>query len=192
MANSSSPRTPISLLERVCRTTDAQAWERFVDLYTPLLYFWLRRNGLQEADAADLVQEVFIVLFRKLPEFKYSPSGSFRNWLRTVTLNKYRESQRRKSPLVLAEPSQLPDNVRTDELAELEEKEYRQYIVQKALDLLRDDVPPTTWRIFEQYVLSNRPASAVAAEQGVSVSTVYAVKSQILRRLRDELSGLLD
>ena len=66
-------------------------------LYTPLLYYWCQRAGLQEQDAADLVQEVFVLLVRKLPEFRYDRERSFRNWLRTVALNKWRESQRRRS-----------------------------------------------------------------------------------------------
>ena len=64
------------------------AWSRFVELYTPLIYFWARKCGLQSPDAADLVQDVLTLLVDKLPEFQYDRSGSFRGWLRTVTLNK--------------------------------------------------------------------------------------------------------
>src|SRR5262245_666931 len=91
--------TPASLLERLKQPADQNAWARFVELYTPLLYYWARRAGLQEADAADLVQEVLGLLFQKLPEFAYDPGRSFRNWLRTVTLNKLRERRRRGSPI---------------------------------------------------------------------------------------------
>src|ERR1700730_12188334 len=90
--------TPASLLERLRRPGDAHAWARFVELYTPLLYDWARRAGLQQADAADLVQEVLVLLFQKLPEFTYDRQRSFRGWLRTVTLNKWREGRRRWQP----------------------------------------------------------------------------------------------
>ena len=49
--------TPASLLERLRRPAEQQAWARFVDLYTPLLYYWARRTGCPEADAADLTQD---------------------------------------------------------------------------------------------------------------------------------------
>jgi RNA polymerase sigma-70 factor (ECF subfamily) len=49
--------TPVSLLGRLRRPDDLEAWGRFVELYTPLLYYWARRQGLQQADAKDLVQE---------------------------------------------------------------------------------------------------------------------------------------
>src|SRR5690242_15425848 len=80
-----------SLLERLRQPNEQEAWNRFADLYTPLLYYWLRRLGLAENDAADLVQEVFVVLLAKLPTFEYQKDGTFRGWLRTLTINKYRE-----------------------------------------------------------------------------------------------------
>jgi RNA polymerase sigma-70 factor (ECF subfamily) len=63
--------TPVGLLERLLAPHSRDAWDRFVELYTPFLYYWARRIGLQESDAADLVQEVFAVLLQKLPEFSY-------------------------------------------------------------------------------------------------------------------------
>ncbi len=88
--NTTSP----TLLERLRRPDEQDAWGRFVQLYTPLLYTWARHFGLGEADAADLVQEVFTTLVVKLPEFRYEPGKGFRNWLRTVILNKWRDHLR--------------------------------------------------------------------------------------------------
>ena len=75
---------------------DQNAWEKFVQLYTPLIFYWTRKVGLQQADAADLVQDVLSIVFRRLPDFQYDVSGSFRGWLRTVTLNKFREETRKR------------------------------------------------------------------------------------------------
>ncbi len=87
--------TSPTLLQRLREPNQGQAWARFVDLYTPLLLTWARRTGLQPHDAADLAQEVFAVLVRKLPEFRYDPAKkNFRGWLRTVCLNKWRDRQR--------------------------------------------------------------------------------------------------
>ena len=61
--------TPVSLLERVRQPGEQQAWGRFVAMYTPLLFYWVRRAGVKEADTADLVQDVLLLLTRKLPEF---------------------------------------------------------------------------------------------------------------------------
>jgi RNA polymerase sigma-70 factor (ECF subfamily) len=85
--NTTSP----SLLERVRRPSDDAAWRQFVDLYTPLLCQWARRAGLQDADIADLVQDVFTTLVRVLPEFEYDSRKSFRAWLKTVLMNRWRK-----------------------------------------------------------------------------------------------------
>jgi RNA polymerase sigma-70 factor (ECF subfamily) len=69
--------TPITLLERLRRPNDQEAWTRFVRLYTPLLFYWGRRCGLQAQDAADLTQDVFTTLYQRLPEFRYDEHRSF-------------------------------------------------------------------------------------------------------------------
>src|SRR5436305_13983614 len=88
-------KTPASLLERLRQPFEPAAWERFVSLYTPLIYSWGRRVGLQEQDAADLVQDVFVTLIQVLPTFTYERHQSFRRWLWTVTINKWRRGRKR-------------------------------------------------------------------------------------------------
>jgi len=184
--------TSITLLERVRRRDDVEAWNRFVQLYTPLLFYWARRSGAQDADAADLVQDVFLQLTRTLPEFAYDQNKSFRNWLRTITLNKVRQLYR-EGPTVVApernDLSQLPDPTDGDEQ---EAAEYRGYLVKQALEQIRGEFSPATWAAFQSYVLSDQPAEQVAAELGVRVGTVYAAKCRVLQRLRTELEGLLN
>ena len=58
------PRTSATLLERLRVRADAEAWQRLVNLYSPLLSAWLRRHALQDADVEDLVQEVFMTVAR--------------------------------------------------------------------------------------------------------------------------------
>lgn len=181
--------TPISLLERLKRPVDQSAWSRFVDLYSPLIYSWGRQVGLQDTDAADLVQDVFSVLVRKMPEFAYDEHGSFRGWLKAVTLNKWRENGRRASGRV-GQP--LPEAVATQESEAFWEVEYRQHLIGQALRVMQTDFEPKTWRACWALVVEGRPAAQVAEELGISVGTVYAAKCRVLARLRQELVGLLN
>ena len=71
-------KTPSSLLERLRQPFEPESWARFVSLYTPLIYAWARRVGLQEEDAADLVQDVLVTLLKVLPTFNYDRQQSFR------------------------------------------------------------------------------------------------------------------
>lgn len=185
--------TPVSLLERVRRPGEQSAWNRFVEMYTPLLYYWTCRMGLQESDAADLVQEVFAILVTKLPGFVYDRKKSFRGWLRTILHNKWRDKLRRAA----AEPttrgaSALAIQASPADADAFWEVEYRQQLVGRALELMQSEFQPTTWRACWEVVVSGRPAAEVAAELGISVDSVYAAKSRVLRRLRQELDGLLD
>lgn len=167
------------------------SWDRFLQLYTPLLFAFARRLNVYNQDAADLVQEVLTVLVKKMPEFNYSPQLRFRGWLWTVTLNKWRELQRRKRP-VLAENGLFQTIVAEDAIEEFSEEEYRIFLVQRAAQLIRSDFKEETWQIFWKCTALEKPAEEVASEMKVSLDAVYAAKSRVLRRLRVELKGLLD
>jgi RNA polymerase sigma-70 factor (ECF subfamily) len=184
--------TPVSLLERLRRPDEQAAWERFVQLYTPLLYYWARRLGLQEPDAADLVQEVFALLVRKLSEFAYDRNRSFRGWLRTVLLNKWRENRRRAGSRPEAAAGDLPELAGPDPAEAGSEAEYRQHLVRRALEVMQSEFHPSTWKACWELVVSGRSAADVAAELGMTVGAVRAAKFRVLCRLREELEGLLD
>jgi RNA polymerase sigma-70 factor (ECF subfamily) len=184
--------TPVSLLERLRKPGEQQDWTRLVEMYTPLLFYWARRMGLQESDAADLVQDVFTLLVHKLPEFVYDRHKSFRNWLRTILQNKWRDHLRRAA-VHARQDSQLAEQAdSTDALQDLWEKEYRELLVARALELMQSEFQPTTWQACWETVVSGRPAAEVAKGLGLTVDAVYAAKSRVLRRLRRELEGLLD
>src|SRR5262249_22561720 len=96
---SPTPTTQASLLVRLRDPGDGEAWRQFVRLYAPVVYGYARRRQLQDADAADLTQEVLRNVMTAARRLDYDPArGSFRAWLFTVTRNKMidlRERQRR-------------------------------------------------------------------------------------------------
>jgi RNA polymerase sigma-70 factor (ECF subfamily) len=182
--------TSVSLLERLRQPLDQSAWERFVELYTPLLFHWAGRAWVQKSDAADLIQDVFQLLLRKLPEFAYDQQRSFRGWLHTVLLNQWRTSLRRRTPQPLGpDGADLADPADADTFME---KEYRDYLIGRALQVMRTDFQASTWQACWEHVAQGRPAAEVAAGLGISVKAVYLAKSRVLRRLRQELKGLWD
>ena len=185
--------TDASLLERLKLPVDQRAWSRFVDLYTPLIYSWGRQVGLQESDAADLVQEVFALLVQKMPDFAYDHHKSFRSWLRTVTLNKWRDRCRRLAvrphELTGKQPPELAESQGEGSFSEVE---YRQQLVARALELMQAEFQPTTWKACWEFVVAGRPAAEVARQLGISENAVHLAKGRVLRRLRKELEGLLD
>jgi RNA polymerase sigma-70 factor, ECF subfamily len=184
--------TSISLLDRLRQPDPGQAWNRFVELYTPFLYHCARQLGLQESDAADLVQEVFGLLLKKLPTFTYERNGSFRAWLRKVTLNKWRELKRRRTVPVLDAQAALAELPSPENFDALWEAEYQRRLVNRVLELIKAEFQPPTWKAFWECMVNDRPAAEVGRELGLSSNAVYLAKSRVLRRVRQELGALLD
>lgn len=181
--------TPATLLHRLCDQPVSADWERFVRLFTPLLRRWAVRFGVSDGSVEDLLQELFVVLIQKLPEFRYDPSRSFRAWLWTVFRRSalaWQKRQRRTGPALEV----LDELASPDSIAEATETEYRRYLLSRIMQIVQTDFPETTWQIFQQVVIAGRPGVEVAREFGVTVNAVYLARSRVLARLREELAGL--
>lgn len=183
--------TSTSLLKRLQGSAEARDWERFVRIYTPVLYHWIRRQGVVQHEAADLVQEIFTTLVTVLPRFEYDRQRGFGNWLCTLTANKCRDFYRRravrKSSALNEVDATLPDSV-----AEFTQDEYHRSVAQRALQIMQGEFEEKTWKSCVETVVHGRPAREVASELGISINAVYVAKSRVLRRLRQELEGLLE
>jgi RNA polymerase sigma-70 factor (ECF subfamily) len=183
--------TSSSLLLRLRRPEEHAAWSRFIDLYTPLLYSWACRMGLPAQDAADLVQDVFVALVQKMPQFTYDPSKSFRAWLRTVAENRWRDALRKRAP-VKTDDAALDEAAVSGEIDALWEAEYRESLFGRAIQIMRGDFEEKTWKACWALVVEGKSGAETAAELGMTLYGVYAAKARVLRRLRQELDGLLD
>jgi RNA polymerase sigma-70 factor (ECF subfamily) len=183
------------LLIRV-QGSEPAAWERLVSLYSPLVYRWCRQAGLQAADAADVGQEVFGAVARKITEFRRDrPGATFRGWLRTITRNKILDHLRRQrssatgmggseAQVLLA---QLPSgDSAADEATEAS------LVYHQALDLLRREFEERTWQAFWRVAINDQAPADVAVELGITINAVYLAKSRVLRRLREEFADLLE
>jgi RNA polymerase sigma-70 factor (ECF subfamily) len=185
-------RTSQSLLERLRHPGDVAAWTRFTELYTPLLYHWARRLTTQPTDAADLVQDVLATLVRHLPHFRYHPDQSFRGWLRSILVNRWRTSRRHPPPLPLTTDLATPRTNGVEQFDEQEEAQYRQYLLRQTLQVLKPEFSTTIWKAFEEHVLAGRSADEVATHLNIAPGTVYVAKSRVFKRLRQELAGLIE
>lgn len=190
----SSPNTSASLLDRVRRHSDADAWGRLVRLYTPLLHVWLHSVYLQAADVDDLTQRVLEILTRKLPDFQHNGRpGAFRTWLRGITVNLLRE-HRRVRPVGQGPDngvlSQLEDH--HSEMSRRWDREHDEHLLHGLLELVRPEFSPSSWEAFRRQMLDEQPAARAAAELGISVNAVLIAKSRVLARLRREARGLIE
>lgn len=180
--------TSASLLEHI-KQADSRAWTRFVRLYSPLLYSWGCRMGLQHADALDLVQEVFASLVQKLPEFTYDQDKRFRSWLFRVTRNKYLEKTRRLRLPV--DGGVRPDDVPDYPEPTVDEADFHRYLMGTILPTMREQFQPSTWQAFWEHVVEMAPAPEVATRLGVTVNAVFKAKARVLARLHREFADVM-
>jgi RNA polymerase sigma-70 factor (ECF subfamily) len=189
--------TPVSLLNRLkAAKPDAAEWQRLHAIYLPLIRIWLMRVPGLGDEAADLAQDVLIILVRELPRFERLRQGSFRAWLRRVTVNRVRifTRQRRRRPSTAdgtaAYLTELEDP--TSALSQQWDREHDQHVFQQLLSAVKADFAPTTWRAFSRCALDGLPPGSVADELGISENAVLLAKSRVLKRLRAESAGLID
>jgi RNA polymerase sigma-70 factor (ECF subfamily) len=175
---------------------DADAWRIFVETYTPLVYAYCRRRGLQASEVADVTQEVMAQVMRSIPDFSYQlERGRFRDWLGTVTRTKLlrflsRNARAGKGGDATAE--ELMRQVEDPESDTLWTEGFRVRVLEVAMQRSRPDFEEATWRIFEHSWLKGRTAPEVARELGVPIDSVYVAKSRVLKRLRDEVVSLAE
>ena len=187
--------TSMTLLERLREPQNDAAWDRFALLYSPLLFAFARRAGMNDNDSADVVQDVFVVLMAELPKFEYDAARkNFRGWLKTVTVNKCRERQRRLNPVAAqgGREGGLSSVVDDATVEAFWEGEYRQRLIDQALRLMQSDFEPQTWQAAWLALTTDRTAAEIGQELGLAEASVWVAKSRVLRKLRQEMAGMWD
>lgn len=187
--------TSPSLLARV-KLHDPHAWERMSAIYVPLVYQWTRRCRLPEEDAADVVQEVFGVLLRRVQEF--SGQGRFRGWLWTITRNKIRDHIRRRQKQAIAAGGstanqhlqQLSDDAPEPWSTGEEQSAAEQGVTARTVESVRAEFESKTWQAFWMFVVETRTVAEISVALGITKHAVHQSKYRVLRRLREEFEGL--
>jgi RNA polymerase sigma-70 factor (ECF subfamily) len=194
-----APTTPPSLLFRLHDLRDRDAWHQFVELYGPLIYRFGRKRGLQDADAADLTQVVFLAVTGAIGRFEYDPRRvKFRSWLFGVVRNQFCRllARRARSPAVEggsdAQQRLQEQPEREDGEAALWEQEYRRGRFLWAADKVRGAVEESSWQAFWQTAVEGLPAAEVAAALGMRAGAVYTAKSRVVERIRRVIEELQD
>jgi RNA polymerase sigma factor (sigma-70 family) len=181
------PSTRASLLVRLRDPQDEEAWRQFVDLYAPMVYGYARRQGLQDADAADLSQDVLRAVNGGVGRLEYDPArGAFRNWLFTIVRRKLSSWRRAERSRARGEGPAALERCLTSTDPEAEwEAEWMQGLFTWACEQVRRDVAGPTWQAFWKTAVDGRPGQEVADELGLTLTSVYHARSRIVARLKE-------
>src|SRR4051812_39199055 len=154
---SDAPATRLSLLVRLRDARDDRAWSQFVEIYAPLVFGFARKHGLQDADAADLTQDVLQAVSGGIRRLDYDPRrGSFRGWLFTVArheLCNFLTAQRRPGRGTGNADAQdrlreLP--AREEDQTAWWDQEYERQVFSWASEQVRGAFQDSTWQAFWQ------------------------------------------
>lgn len=185
--------TSTSLISQV-RRNDESAWIRLVRVYSPLVYRWCLRCGLQPTDIDDICQEVFRSVHRGIAGFrKDRPGDSFRAWLRTITMNRIRD-EIAKRPAIGAGGSTA--TARIAEIADPnagsanDDEMELGILFRRLMGVIRTEFEENSWQSFWRTVVNEQSIASVAADLHMTPNAIYLAKSRILRRLRTILEEL--
>jgi RNA polymerase sigma-70 factor (ECF subfamily) len=189
-----SAATRPSLIARIRDLQDEEAWRQFVALYTPLVYRFAQSRGLQDADAADLAQDVLRAVAAAADRMEYDPQrGSFRGWLYGVARHKladFRAKQQRGLPADTAAQTLLLEHAAPVGEESSWDQEYEQRLFEWAAEQVRGGFKDQTWQAFWQTAVQGREARETALDLGMSLGAVYIAKSRVLARLRKQIQDV--
>ncbi len=185
-----------SLLE-LAQAGDTDAFDRITLLHKGLVYHWCRTKGLVPEDAEDVVQQVFLTVFRSLHQFsRDKPGGGFRKWLRMITQSKiidhFRRDRHREKALGGDEQLEVVDfdSHLLDGPGELKQEDAILY--DQALRMMHSAFSEQDCRAFILVHVDGLAPRDAAQKLGMSVNSVYIANSRIRKRLRQEFADLID
>jgi RNA polymerase sigma-70 factor, ECF subfamily len=191
--------TSVSLLERIAARNLDEDWQRLLTIYQPFIEVQVRRYPQLAEEVDDVVQNICMVLVRELPEFQRQRTGSFRKWLRLVTVNQLRITARKLKNRPRPESDIGALELGLDQLLDPTSPAARQWdlehdrrVLEQVIEIVRPELNPVHWQAFQWHVLDDRTAVEVARDLGISVNMVHLVKSRIKRRMQIEIQGLLE
>lgn len=186
------PDTQLSIIARLSRAEDRDAWEQFTQVYQPFLYRYARRRGLSDDQAHDLVQRIMISVMGAVADWRPDPKRpKFRVWLYTIAHNhviKYWRSSARHpvgsgGTTAMQILREVPDCDGQDD----EQTEYRHQVVLFAASRIRKQVESQTWSAFWMTAIEGIDCQQVASQLEMSISSVYAARSRVISRIRSQL-----
>ena len=120
-----------TLLQRVQDKDDKEAWDDFVFYYRDFLKMVLVKMNFNEQDSNDVIQEVLLKLWKKLPDFTTDGKAKFRTWLSRIIRNSAIDYLRKQKET--EEISEEPEIANEPEVSKFIQEEWEVHIVALAL-----------------------------------------------------------
>lgn len=186
-----------TLLRRAANPLDDSSWDEFVNHYERFIYQLVRKMNFSHHDAEELVQDVFVKLWKKLSNFSYNPAkGRFRGWLcittRNAAIDYIRKSRKRVSTREIYENDY--EEICMPDVDTFADSEWKVFLSNQAWHNIQVEFEEKTVKTFKM-ISQGISVQNIAKELGISENSIYNTKSRIVKRMREEifrLESLLD
>ncbi len=193
-----NPETRESLILRLGDPADDQAWAEFLQIYQPMLLRLASRWGLQESDAAEVVQETLIAVAKAIPTFQRKEHpGAFRAWLATIVRRKLADHLACRHQNLRGSGDSdvhrwLDQQACESSSESVWDWQQKQQIFSWAAARVRGQVQQSTWEAFYRTAIGGEAVSVVADQLGIREGMVYVARSRVMARLRKEVQSWVD
>lgn len=191
--------TRMTLLDRVRQTQTGESWAEFAAVYDALIASWLRQQGISDADADDIRQEVMQTVISEIGDFEHSGRpGAFRNWLRQITANRMRrlwqqrDRQRRdRGQVDIGDLADRLDDERS-QMSHIWDADHDRFVLNRLLGMLSGRFAPSSLAAFRRLAIGQEPVETVAAELGMTVGAARVAQHRVLRALKELAEGWVE
>ena len=189
--------TRVTLLAKLKKTEDQQAWLEFENLYRGFILSLILRMGINPEDAEDISQAVLTKVWQKIEDFEYDQNkGKFHNWLAAMTRNTVKDFFRTRKNFITGRDSveyqeqyvSIEEQVLPD-IENLAREEWVLHITNLAWENIKEDLYITKQEVFKM-VSEEVPTKEIARKMGISEASVRVYKAEVFEKMRAEIKKL--
>ncbi|MDZ8119393.1 RNA polymerase sigma factor [Pontiella agarivorans] len=197
MSEENQYQTRVTLLAKLKKTENHEAWLEFETIYRPFILSLILRMGINADDAEDISQAVLTKVWQKIEDFEYNQNkGKFHNWLAAMTRNTVKDFFRTKKNFITGRDSveyqeqyvSIEEQVLPD-IENLAREEWVLHITNLAWDNIKGGIYDTKRDVF-RLVSDEVPTKEIAAKLGISEASVRVYKAEVFEKMRTEITRL--
>lgn len=189
--------TRVTLLAKLKKTENHEAWLEFESIYRGFIISLILRMGINSDDAEDICQAVLTKIWQKIDDFEYNQNkGKFHNWLAAMTRNTVKDFFRTKKNFITGRDSveyqeqyvAIEQQVLPD-IENLAREEWVLHITNLAWDNIKDEIYETKRDVFKM-VSQEIPTKEISKKLKISEASVRVYKAEVFEKMRAEITRL--
>ena len=174
-------RTSTALLLEI-QSGSENAWHDFYIRYAAMINHVGEKRNLTPEECDDLMIDVMVIFWKKVDSFLADPHrGRFRTYLTRIAeqvANKLFHKNRQLPPPVDSEED-YPDDIDQYYM-----EEWRNFILRRALEDLKESVDTDTYNVFYMSVVQKRPVEDIARVTRKTPNNIYVIRSRCIKKLK--------